>query len=135
MRKTGTDLRPMLISGCSAPEQYDEYSVLDESTEIYGFTATLFYALTGSVPEDVEKRRKDNRLLISTSINKHLPAYVRQALASGLQYEQEKRLNSFEDLKAELSAAPTAKTIKEEMSNPDLDDDEDDTPTKKKKQN
>ena len=134
MRKTGTDLRPMLISGCSAPEQYDEYSVLDESTEIYGFTATLFYALTGSVPEDVEKRRKDNRLLISTSINKHLPAYVRQALASGLQYEQEKRLNSFEDLKAELSAAPTAKTIKEEMSNPDLDDDEDDTPTKKKKQ-
>ncbi len=133
MRKKGTDLKPMLISGCSAPEQYDDYSVLDESTEIYGFTATLFYALTGSVPEDVEKRRKDNRLLISTSINKNLPSYVRQALSSGLQFDQEKRLATFADLRAELSAAPTAKAIKEEMSQPDMDDDDDDMPSKKRK--
>ncbi len=133
MRKMGTDLRPMLISGCSAPEQYDDYSVLDESTEIYGFTAALFYALTGSVPEDVEKRRKDNRLLISTAVNKNLPSYVRQALADGLQFDRDKRLGSFVDLKAELSAAPTAKTIKEEMSQPDFDDDDDDVPVKKKR--
>ena len=133
MRKNGTDLKPMLISGCSAPEQYDEYSTLDQSTEIYGFTAALFYALTGSVPEDVEKRRKDNRLLISTAVNKNLPSYVRQALADGLQFDREKRLSKFSDLKAELSAAPTAKTIKEEMSQPDLDDDDDDIPVKKKR--
>lgn len=134
MRKVGTDMRPMLISGCSAPEQYDKYAMLDESSEIYGFTATLFYALTGSVPEDVEKRRHDNRLLISTNVNKRLPPHVRTALASGLQFDQDKRTQSFEDLKAQLSAAPTVKALQEEISRPDVEDDDDDNrPSKKKK--
>lgn len=134
MRKVGTDLRSMLIAGCSAPEQYDKFSVLDESTEIYGFTAALFYALTGSVPDDVEKRKNDNRLLINSSVNKKLPPHVRTALASGLQVDQEKRVQTFEELKAQLSAAPTVKAIQEEIARPDVDDDDDeDIPAKKKK--
>lgn len=132
MRKVGTDLRPQLISGCSAPEQYDEYSVLNESSEIYGFTATLFYALTGTVPEDVEKRRQDNRLLISTGINKRLPPHVKTALAGGLQFDQDKRTQSFDDLKAQLSAAPTVKAIQEEISAPNIDDDDDNYEDRKK---
>ncbi len=135
MRKVGTDLRSMLITGCSAPEQYEKHSVLDESTEIYGFTAALFYALTGSVPDPVEKRLNDNRLLINSNINKKLPPHVRSALAGGLQVDQEKRIQSFEDLKAQLSAAPTVKAIQEEISRPNVDDDDDDDniPEKKKK--
>lgn len=135
MRKVGTDLRPQLISGCSAPEQYDKYSVLNESTEIYGFMATLFYALTGTVPDDVEKRKTDNRLLISTSVNKRLPPHVRTALAGGLQFDQDKRIQSFEELKAQLSAAPTVKAIQEEIARPNIDDDEDDDIPAKKKNN
>ena len=133
MRKVGTDLRPMLISGCSAPEQYDKHSVLDESTEIYGFTASLFYALTGSVPDDVEKRKADHRLLINSSVNKRLPPHVRAALAGGLQMEPEKRTQNFEDLKAQLSAAPTVKAIQDEIARPDVDDDDENIPAKKKK--
>ncbi len=135
MRKVGTDLRSMLISGCSAPEQYDKFSLLDESTEIYGFTAVLFYALTGTVPDDVEKRRNDNKLLINSGINKKLPPYVRSALAGGLQFEQEKRVQSFADLRAKLFAAPSVKAIQEELSRPDVDDDDDDDniPKSKKK--
>ncbi len=134
MRKVGTDLRSMLITGCSAPEQYEKHSVLDESTEIYGFTAALFYALTGSVPDDVEKRKSDNRLLISSNVNKKLPPHVRTALSSGLQFDHDKRVQTFEELKAQLSAAPTVKAIQEEISRPDVDDDDDDVPVKKKKQ-
>ena len=133
MRKVGTDLRSMLITGCSAPEQYDRFSVLDESTEIYGFTAALFYALTGSVPDDIEKRKSDNRLLINSDINKKLPPHVRTALASGLQIDQEKRVQTFEELKAQLSAAPTVKDIQEEIARPDVDDDDDDDILAKKK--
>ena len=134
MRKVGTDLRSMLIAGCSAPEQYDKFSVLDESTEIYGFTAALFYALTGSVPDDVEKRKNDNRLLINSNVNKKLPPHVRTALASGLQIDKEKRVQTFEELKAQLSAAPSVKAIQEEIARPDVDDDDDDDiPAKKKK--
>lgn len=135
MRKVGTDLRPMLIAGCSAPEQYEKLEMLDESTEIYGFTAALFYALTGSVPDDIEKRARDNRLLINSNINKKLPPHVRSALASGLQFDRDKRVQSFEELKAQLSAAPTVKAIQEEISRPEVDDDDDDEniPEKKKK--
>ena len=135
MRKVGTDLRSMLISGCSAPEQYDKFSLLDESTEIYGFTAVLFYALTGTVPDDVEKRRNDNKLLINSGINKKLPPYVRSALAGGLQFEQAKRVQSVADLRAKLFAAPSVKAIQEELSRPDVDDDDDDDniPKSKKK--
>ena len=132
MRKVGTDLRPQIISGCSAPEQYDKYSVLNESSEIYGFMATLFYALTGNVPEDVEKRRKDNRLLISTGVNKRLPPHVRTALAGGLQFDQDKRTQSFAEVKAQLSAAPTVKAIQEEISSPNMDDDDEDNRPKRK---
>lgn len=135
MRKVGTDLRPMLISGCCAPEQYDKYSILDESTDIYGFTAVLFFALTGSVPDDVEKRKNDNKLMISSNINKKLPSHVKAALAGGLQFDQEKRIGSFDELRAKLSAAPSVKAIRQEMAQPDIDDDDDDdnVPNKKKK--
>ena len=133
MRKVGTELRSMLISGCSAPEQYDKFSMLDERTDIYGFTAVLFYALTGTVPEDVEKRRADNKLLISSGINKQLPDYVRSGLSAGLQFEHEKRIENFDELRAKLSAAPSVNTIREELSKPDEEDDEeDDIPVKKK---
>lgn len=136
MRKVGTDLRSMLITGCSAPEQYDQFSVLDESTEIYGFTAALFYALTGSVPDDVEKRKNDNRLLINSNVNKRLPPHIRTALAGGLQFDKEKRIQTFDEMKAQLSAAPTVKAIQEEISRPDVDDDDDDDiPEKRKKKN
>lgn len=135
MRKVGTDLRPMLISGCSAPEQYEKDSMLDESTEIYSFTASLFYALTGSVPDDVEKRKADNRLMISSGVNKKLPPHVRTALANGLQVDQEERIQTFEEMKAQLSAAPTVQAIQEEISRPNVDDydEDDDVPAKKKK--
>ncbi len=126
MRKTGTELRSMLISGCSAPEQYDKFSVLDESTEIYGFTAVLFFALTGNVPDDIEKRKTDNKLLINSSINKKLPPNVRSALAGGLQFDQEKRIQSFSDMRDKLSSAPSIKVIQEEISRADIDDDDDD---------
>lgn len=132
MRKAGNEMRSSLIKGCSAPEQYDEHSVLTEATEIYGFTATLFYALTGSVPEEVEKRKNDKRLLISTNVSKKIPPHVRMALSVGLQFDQDKRCQTFEELKAQLSAAPTVNAIKEEISRPDVEDDDDDERPKKK---
>lgn len=137
MRKVGTDLRCMLISGCSAPEQYDKFSMLDESTDIYGFTAVLFYALTGAVPDDVEKRRNDNKLLISSSINKKLPSFVRSALAGGLHFDQESRIQTFDEMRSKLAEAPSVSVIREELSRPDNDDDDEEDEnipgTKKKK--
>lgn len=117
-RQNGKGIPAQLYSGSSAPEQYELSERLDESTDIYGFTATLFYALTGKLPSDARKRREDGRLLISTNVVKRLPPHVITALANGLQVDRSIRIRDFETLRAQLSAAPTVKAIQEEIARP-----------------
>lgn len=115
-RKRGTALKSQLFSGGAAPEQYDDNFPLDDITDIYGFCATLFYALTGHLPKSALERRKDSRLLMSTNTVKRLPPHVVSALANGLQVERENRITDFDELRSQLSVAHTAKAIQEEIS-------------------
>ncbi len=115
-RKRGTMLKSQLYSGCAAPEQYRNDNVLDDSTDIYGFTATLFYALTGNLPANAKERTKDSRLLISTTTVKRLPPHVVTALANGLQMKRDTRISDFEELRTQLSVASTVQAIQEEIS-------------------
>lgn len=115
-RKRGTALKSQLFSGGAAPEQYESNFPLDDITDIYGFCATLFYALTGHLPKSAPERRKDSRLLMSTTTVKRLPPHVVSALANGLQVERENRITDFDELRSQLSVAHTAKAIQEEIS-------------------
>ena len=115
-RKRGTPLKSQLFSGAAAPEQYLTNFPLDDITDIYGFCATLFYALTGHLPKSAPERKQDSRLLMSTNTVKHLPPHVASALANGLQVERENRITDFDQLRSQLSVAHTAKAIQDEIS-------------------
>ncbi|MBQ2971834.1 MAG: PASTA domain-containing protein [Ruminococcus sp.] len=115
-RKRGTMLKSQLFSGCAAPEQYRNDNVLDTSTDIYGFTSTLFFALTGNLPSNAKEREKDSRLLISTNTVKRLPPHVVTALANGLQMRRDSRISDFDELRSQLSVASTVQAIQEEIS-------------------
>ncbi len=115
-RKRGTELKSQLFGGCAAPEQYLSNFPLDNITDIYGFSATLFYALTGHLPNNAQERVKDSRLLMSTNTVKRLPPHVVSALANGLQVKRENRITDFDDLRSQLSLAPTVQAIQEEIS-------------------
>ena len=115
-RKRGTMLKSQLYSGCAAPEQYNGDVPLDIATDIYGLTATLFYALTGNLPAAAKEREKDPRLLISTNTVKRLPPHVVTALANGLQLKREQRIGDFDDLRAQLSVASTVQAIQDQIS-------------------
>lgn len=115
-RKRGTMLKSQLFTGASAPEQYEENFPLDDVTDIYGFCATLFYALTGRLPKSAPERQNDSRLLMSTNTVKRLPPHVVSALANGLQVERENRIGDFDELRSQLSVAHTAKAIQDEIS-------------------
>lgn len=115
-RKRGTPLKSQLYSGCAAPEQYSENFPIDSITEIYGISATLFYALTGNLPANAKERLKDSRLLMSTSTVKRLPPHVVTAIANGLQVKRENRITDFDDLRSQLSVSHTAQAIQEEIS-------------------
>ena len=109
-------LKSQLFSGCAAPEQYMADEPLDAATDIYGFTATLFFALTGNLPANAKDRAKDARLLISTNTVKRLPPHVVTALANGLQMKREERISDFDELRAQLSVASTVQAIQDEIS-------------------
>ncbi len=115
-RKRGTPLKSQLFSGAAAPEQYEKNFPLDDITDIYGFCATLFFALTGNMPKSAPERLKDSRLLMSTNTVKRLPPHVVSALANGLQVERENRITDFDELRSQLSVAHTAKAIQDEIS-------------------
>ena len=115
-RKRGTMLKSQLYSGCAAPEQYSGDIPLDVATDVYGFTATLFFALTGKLPANAKDREKDARLLISTNTVKRLPPHVVTALANGLQMKHENRISDFDDLRSQLSVSSTVQAIQNEIS-------------------
>lgn len=115
-RKRGTMLKSQLYSGCAAPEQYLDNQPLNVATDIYGLTATLFYALTGKLPASAKEREKDSRLLISTNTVKRLPPHVVTALANGLQMKSEDRISDFDELRAQLSVSSTVQAIQDEIS-------------------
>lgn len=107
VRQMDTDLPPDLVPGCAAIEQYVMDYAPDETTDVYGFAASLFFTLTGMLPKDALKRRTDSRLFIPTALVRSIPPYVISALANALQVSPDKRTPDFERLRAELSAAPT----------------------------
>ena len=116
IRKTGGFFEPELITGCAAPEQYRENGVIDEATDVYGLTATLFYALTGTLPENGSTRKPDGKLAIPTAIFKKLPPHIVKALSKGLQVNKTDRIQTFEELRTQLSAAPAVKAIQNEAN-------------------
>ncbi len=116
IRRSGTNFEPELMDGCAAMEQYMDSAELTEATDIYGFTATLFYALTGKLPENSCDRKPDGKLPIPTAVFKRLPSHVVTALAGGLQVSPKSRIATFEEMRSQLSAAPTVKAMRTEAN-------------------
>lgn len=116
IRRKGTGFDPELMDGCAAVEQYMDSAELTQATDIYGFTATLFYALTGRLPENSCDRKPDGKLPIPTAVFKRLPSHVVTALAGGLQVSPNKRIQTFEEMRSQLSAAPTVKAMRAEAN-------------------
>lgn len=114
VRQMDTDLKPDMVPGCAAIEQYVMDYTPNEATDVYGFAASLFFALTGTLPPDALKRRTDARLLIPTNIMHSLPPHVVTALANALQVSPDKRTPTFERFRKDLSALPAVTAAIEE---------------------
>lgn len=106
-RREGTGLEPELAPGFAALEQYSTKAPCGEASDVYGFAATLLYAITGQAPWEATRRMKDQRLMISKEVLHSLPPFAVTAIANALQVRPDKRTASFERFKTELSAAPT----------------------------
>ena len=106
LRTNNEIIKSELFEGTSALEQYDPTAIVSESTDVYGFTASLFYALTGEYPLSALERKKKDRLMMPSNIMKNLPETVISALANALRVYSNSRTISFESLRVELSNSP-----------------------------
>ena len=106
LRTTGNIIGNELFDGCSALEQYMSNADVIESTDVYGFAASLFFALTGEYPLSAPERKKKDRLLMPSNVMKELPETVVSAIANALRVYPNSRTISFETLRIELSNSP-----------------------------
>lgn len=97
LRREEQELAPELFAGCAALEQYTSNQPLGEYTDVYGYSACLFFALTTTLPQEALRRKYDNRLLIPNSILEQIPNSVITALSGGMQVSVSDRLKTFED--------------------------------------
>ena len=114
VRQMDTGLVPDMVPGCAAIEQYVTGYKPNEATDVYGFAASFFFALTGALPPDALKRRTDARLLIPTNIMRGLPPHVVTALANALQVSPDIRTPTFERFRSDLAALPAVTAALEE---------------------
>ncbi len=111
-RTTGSPLKAHLSAGYSAPEQYVSGRTCGEQADVYGLAATIFCALTGTTPPEAPRRvRGSQDLFLPAEVAEELPESVGLALFNALQPDQDKRLSSVEDLRAELSAEPAVNAL------------------------
>lgn len=101
------DLTAQLFPGYAALEQYGFKGQQGPWTDIYAFAAVLYRALVGSTPLEATARATNDKLMIPAEIVEKTPAYAISALTNALQILPEDRTHSVDQLRAELSAAPS----------------------------
>lgn len=106
LRSLHSDIDGQLYDGCSAIEQYTKNFEPAEVTDVYGFSATLFWSLTGEFPLTAPKRKNNDKLLMPKDILDVIPENVISALANALRVYPNNRTLSFENLRIELSDSP-----------------------------
>ena len=114
-RRVSTEVRPQLIPGYSAPEQYAFSGEPGPRSDVYGLAATIFRSLTGNPPPEGSRRAKDsNDLFVPTDVAQALPDYVAAALFNALQVDPEKRTASVQQLRDQLATAPAVSAMRKD---------------------
>ena len=117
-RTARSDLNSQLYNGYSAIEQYGFDGSQGTWTDIYSFGAVLYRTLIGSDPISATERMTNDRLMVPGKFAETLPAYVINGLINALQILPEDRTRTVEQLRAELSASPTAAAVSGQYQRP-----------------
>ncbi len=117
-RTARSDLNSQLYDGYAAIEQYGFDGSQGTWTDIYSFGAVLYRTLIGSDPISAKERMTNDRLMVPGKFAETLPAYVINGLINALQILPEDRTRTVEQLRAELSASPTAAAVSGQYQRP-----------------
>ena len=105
-----SDLRAKPVSGFAPLELYGAEPHAGPCSDIYSFTALLYYAITGTLPTDSTKRAVKDDMVLPSEIAERLSKNEITAIIKGLAVKPENRISEVGELISLLYAAkPTAK--------------------------
>ncbi len=110
------ELNAQLFPGYAAVEQYGFKGQQGSWTDIYAFAAVLYRSLIGSDPIEATTRVTNDKLMVPGKFAEQLPAYVINGLVNALQIMPEDRTRTVEQLRAEITASPTAAAAEEKFA-------------------
>lgn len=130
-RMEGRGIRPVLVEGFAAPEQFIGTPYPDSSSDIYSVCATIYYTLTGA--------RYHDEQIDAALFPADLPAYMHKVLKKGLQHDPEQRFSNADELRAAINDERIAGVdyhlapgMKDQLEGYELGDEEPVPETKKK---
>lgn len=117
-RTVRSGLNCQIFDGYAAIEQYGFSGQQNTWTDIYAFAAVLYRTLIGSDPISAKERMSNDRLMVPGKFAEALPAYVINGLINALQIQPQDRTKTVEQLRAELSASPSAAAASNHYARP-----------------
>lgn len=103
LRQHGSELKPKLYPGYSAPEQYSATEFEGRYTDVYALGAVLYRMLTGDVPPLAEERKMQDTLRAPRAVVKEIPAFLSTGIAKAMRINSSERIQSVSDLRMALS--------------------------------
>ena len=114
-RTTGSPMKPRLVAGFSAPEQYALKQDCGAPADVYGLAATIFCTITGNVPPEATTRLNGAQdLFLPAEVAEELPSEVSMALFRALQPDVDKRIATVEEFRTVLTAEPAVSPLLDE---------------------
>ena len=102
-RTARSELVAQLYAGYAAPEQYASSAWQGTFTDVYALAATIYRAVTGTMPVEAISRVSSDNLVAASSLNPSIPRNVSNALVCAMLLSPEKRTESVTTLISQLS--------------------------------
>lgn len=103
LRQQGSELKPKLYPGYSAPEQYSATEFEGRYTDVYALGAVLYRMLTGATPASGDERKIQDTLRAPRAILKDVPAFVSTGVSKAMRLNSAERIQNVSDLRMALS--------------------------------
>lgn len=107
LRREGSELKPQLYEGYSAPEQYKPQEFEGRYTDVYGLAAVFYRLVTGAQPLSAVQRQVRDSLLPASRVESGVPGYVSSILSAAMRLVPAERIQTVPELMGAL-ASPTA---------------------------
>lgn len=102
--------------GFAPPEQYDKVNRQDPRTDIYALGATLYYAMTGTRPDESTNRKIEDTLVEPSKIEESIPEYVSTAIMRAMAIEQQYRFSTADEFESALKSGQKVATVQKVKS-------------------